>query len=55
MDEKTVDKIFAGNLEDLPPVSSKIVRIFTRYAGRTVAWSLTTGFARHKGQGWNDL
>ena len=29
MDEKTVDKIFAGCLEDLPPVSSKIVRIFT--------------------------
>jgi hypothetical protein len=30
MDEKTVDRIFAGNLDDLPPVSSKIVRIFTR-------------------------
>eukprot|EP00095_Tigriopus_kingsejongensis_P001882 maker-scaffold70_size417918-snap-gene-3.18 protein:Tk01882 transcript:maker-scaffold70_size417918-snap-gene-3.18-mRNA-1 annotation:"leucine-rich repeat and wd repeat-containing protein kiaa1239-like" len=29
MDEKTVDRIFAGCLEDLPPVSSKIVRIFT--------------------------
>ena len=29
MDEKTVDRIFAGALEDLPPVSSKIVRIFT--------------------------
>ena len=30
MDEKTVDRIFAGSLTDLPPVSSKIVRIFTR-------------------------
>ena len=29
MDEKTVDRIFAGCLDDLPPVSSKIVRIFT--------------------------
>ena len=29
MDEKTVDRIFAGALTDLPPVSSKIVRIFT--------------------------
>lgn len=29
MDEKTVDRIFAGQLTDLPPVSSKIVRIFT--------------------------
>ena len=29
MDEKTVDNIFAGQLTDLPPVSSKIVRIFT--------------------------
>ena len=29
MDEKTVDRIFAGSLSDLPPVSSKIVRIFT--------------------------
>ena len=29
MDEKTVDRIFAGSLVDLPPVSSKIVRIFT--------------------------
>ena len=29
MDEKTVDRIFAGCLSDLPPVSSKIVRIFT--------------------------
>ena len=29
MDEKTVDRIFAGSLADLPPVSSKIVRIFT--------------------------
>ena len=29
MDEKTVDRIFAGCLEELPPVSSKIVRIFT--------------------------
>ena len=29
MDEATVDKIFSGGLTDLPPVSSKIVRIFT--------------------------
>ena len=29
MDEKTIDRIFAGSLIDLPPVSSKIVRIFT--------------------------
>jgi hypothetical protein len=29
MDEKTVDRIFHGSLVDLPPVSSKIVRIFT--------------------------
>ena len=29
MDEKTVDNIFAGQLTNLPPVSSKIVRIFT--------------------------
>ena len=29
MDEKTVDRIFAGSLVDLPPVSSKIDRIFT--------------------------
>ena len=29
MDEKTIDSIFAGSLTDLPPVSSKIVRIFT--------------------------
>ena len=29
MDERTVDRIFAGGLTDLPPVSSKIVRIFT--------------------------
>jgi hypothetical protein len=29
MDEKTVDRIFAGCLTQLPPVSSKIVRIFT--------------------------
>ena len=29
MDEKTIDRIFAGGLTDLPPVSSKIVRIFT--------------------------
>ncbi|XP_011493787.1 PREDICTED: NACHT and WD repeat domain-containing protein 2 [Ceratosolen solmsi marchali] len=29
MDEKTVDSIFAGSLKSLPPVSSKIVRIFT--------------------------
>ena len=29
MDEKTIDRIFAGSLNDLPSVSSKIVRIFT--------------------------
>ena len=29
MDEKTIDAIFAGCLTNLPPVSSKIVRIFT--------------------------
>lgn len=29
MDDQTVDKIFAGSLGTLPPVSSKIVRIFT--------------------------
>ena len=29
MDEACVDRIFAGSLIDLPPVSSKIVRIFT--------------------------
>ena len=29
MDEQTVDRIFAGSPVDLPPVSSKIVRIFT--------------------------
>ena len=29
MDDATVDRIFAGLLDNLPPVSSKIVRIFT--------------------------
>ncbi|GBP76040.1 hypothetical protein EVAR_33348_1 [Eumeta japonica] len=29
MDDRTVDLIFAGSLKSLPPVSSKIVRIFT--------------------------
>ncbi|XP_076319840.1 NACHT and WD repeat domain-containing protein 2 isoform X1 [Tachypleus tridentatus] len=29
MDERAIDKIFAGCLDELPPVSSKIVRIFT--------------------------
>ncbi|XP_039442775.1 NACHT and WD repeat domain-containing protein 2 [Culex pipiens pallens] len=29
MDDRTIDTIFAGSLENLPPVSSKIVRIFT--------------------------
>ena len=28
-DEKIVDKIFAGVVDDLPPLSSKVVRIFT--------------------------
>ena len=29
MNEKTVDRIMAGYLTDLPTVSSKVVRIFT--------------------------
>ena len=29
MDDAIVDRIFAGLLDNLPPVSSKIVRIFT--------------------------
>ena len=29
MDDRTVDKVFAGHLDNLPSVSSKIVRIFT--------------------------
>lgn len=29
MDDRTVDTIFQGSLENLPAVSSKIVRIFT--------------------------
>lgn len=29
MDDRTIDTIFQGSLENLPPVSSKIVRIFT--------------------------
>ncbi|CAL8088657.1 unnamed protein product [Orchesella dallaii] len=29
MDDRTIDRVFAGCLEELPPVSSKIVRIFT--------------------------
>ncbi|XP_034663860.1 NACHT and WD repeat domain-containing protein 2 [Drosophila subobscura] len=29
MDDRTIDSIFLGSLEALPPVSSKIVRIFT--------------------------
>lgn len=29
MDDRTIDLIFAGSMESLPPVSSKIVRIFT--------------------------
>ena len=29
MDDAVVDRIFAGLLDSLPPVSSKIVRIFT--------------------------
>ncbi len=29
MDDAVVDRIFAGLLDNLPPVSSKIVRIFT--------------------------
>jgi len=29
MDETTIDSIFSGSLRSLPPVSSKIVRIFT--------------------------
>lgn len=39
MDDRTVDLIFAGSLENLPPVSSKIVRIFTSstFTGETFA------------------
>jgi len=29
MDDRTIDRVFAGCLEELPSVSSKIVRIFT--------------------------
>lgn len=29
MDDRVIDSIFAGLLDNLPPVSSKIVRIFT--------------------------
>ena len=29
MNEEAIDKIFSGILTNLPPVSSKIVRIFT--------------------------
>ncbi|KAI1303164.1 NACHT and WD repeat domain-containing protein 2 [Halotydeus destructor] len=29
MDERTLDRIFAGSLNDMPPVLSRIVRIFT--------------------------
>lgn len=29
MDDRTIDLIFSGSLAALPPVSSKIVRIFT--------------------------
>lgn len=29
MDERTLDRIFSGAFHDLPPVLSKIVRIFT--------------------------
>ncbi|KAK7576572.1 hypothetical protein V9T40_012858 [Parthenolecanium corni] len=29
MDDRVIDSIFAGSLDNLPPVSSKIVRIFT--------------------------
>lgn len=38
MDDRTVDLIFAGSLESLPPVSSKIVRIFTSstFTGKTI-------------------
>lgn len=38
MDDRTVDLIFAGSLESLPPVSSKIVRIFTSstFTGETL-------------------
>lgn len=37
-DERTLDRIFAGSLLDLPPVLSKIVRIFTSstFTGQTV-------------------
>jgi hypothetical protein len=41
MDDRTVDLIFAGSLESLPTVSSKIVRIFTSstFTGRMTAFS----------------
>lgn len=37
MDDRTIDSIFLGSLESLPPVSSKIVRIFTSstFTGRS--------------------
>lgn len=40
MDDRTIDFIFAGSLEHLPPVSSKIVRIFTSstFTGKFVLW-----------------
>lgn len=41
MDDRTVDLIFAGSLQSLPPVSSKIVRIFTS--------STFTGMSRRLG------
>lgn len=42
MDDRTVDLIFAGSLESLPPVSSKIVRIFTSstFTGTFDSWFL---------------
>lgn len=39
MDDRTVDTIFQGSLENLPPVSSKIVRIFTSSTFTGKFWS----------------
>lgn len=40
MDEAIIDSIFAGSLKSLPPVSSKIVRIFTSstFTGEPLTW-----------------
>lgn len=45
MDDRTVDLIFAGSLESLPPVSSKIVRIFTSstFTGKIINLKIKKG------------